>query len=1063
MATGAQPTDEGPSAPLPTSDFVNSHFFDEYFAPPSFNHDVSPKAVPEITTAQRREDLFDHVMNKISSAGTSTTIERLKQDLLKTFFDQITACKYGVEDEERTILHWIAHKIKFERIRESDPKFKAAGLLAEIATSMDPKMLSLRDTEKKSTPIHMLISCAKSSETGIGEIILAMCRAAEKDSPEGKKYASEAISMQNKDNENCLHMAIKKELSITKDLITLASAQAVVAVCSIDGNTPLHDAVGPNRFAYRKQVCGANPRPCEKCQAIQAQMDRSKGRVMKDIVALIVKNPKALRSKNKEDLSPYLLHKQSREPVRPAAPTNKSSLTLMDKDDSIRGLGDTGKQKCKTVPSNDLDEEIERYLVESAFDLGGFEEACDCFFGDKTHLKGKDSVFRPERPLSGLDSDNMYPFFNCGTTLAQVDLSIDPTDSKGSAASNDTIQVEDARIALSRIFEMLKKKNVKRILKLKVRDNTKTPCSDDFIENCLRPFDIRYLDWNKPDLCADVVIRSTPRVTGLWLYATGNNAVLRSWAGSNGLSNLLQLRSVHVQSKVGLESYSNHLAAVGAFKRDLRASIEVVRKLKIMAMGQMQHQTIMGQYKSYSDNARQHLQEVQSPLEPSQDKQLWQARLEWAEAAMAKGEAIGTKLTAGVTMLLQRKEANLQDIINRLGLQQQPQDQKKAPTDEIDISELQQWGIQSLGVLESTTNFVALRFRAESKIDQPVTGSGHKLTKKSSDKYDDSSCKPHQWVESLERFVSDHVQRSDRGARVKVGLIDDGVDVHLGDLKDKVKAGWPTEKPTSSRVPFYQSAEGHGTTMARLIATACPHVDLYVAKLESLNRVILRDEPGKLIDNANRKDWISTADEAASAIKWAREQKVDIISMSWSFIATTQNQAHLERLTQELQSAANEHIILYCAAADQGMYGSRKSLYPANAGANIKVVGSATETGHSSSFVNQGLVDYLFPGEEIKGIGNRKGSSAATALAAGFAALVIWCHEVHFKSNPEKRAWIKKAERMDSLFQGMQNLATKPDAPQSGWVDASLVLDEGDIKQVIDFVDREVKRGVSSK
>jgi subtilisin family serine protease len=124
--------------------------------------------------------------------------------------------------------------------------------------------------------------------------------------------------------------------------------------------------------------------------------------------------------------------------------------------------------------------------------------------------------------------------------------------------------------------------------------------------------------------------------------------------------------------------------------------------------------------------------------------------------------------------------------------------------------------------------------------------------------------KQHRWVDSLRKFVSVHVQGSNSGARIKVALIDDGVDVYLGDLKGKVKAGWPTEKPTSSWAPFYQSTEGHGTAMARLITTACPHVDLYVAKLKSLNKVISRDEKWKMLDDANSNAWTSTADDAAS-------------------------------------------------------------------------------------------------------------------------------------------------------------------------------------------------------
>ena len=64
---------------------------------------------------------------------------------------------------------------------------------------------------------------------------------------------------------------------------------------------------------------------------------------------------------------------------------------------------------------------------------------------------------------------------------------------------------------------------------------------------------------------------------------------------------------------------------------------------------------------------------------------------------------------------------------------------------------------------------------------------------------------------------------------------------------------------------------------------------------------------------------------------------------------------------------------------------------------------SATETGHSSGFVHQDQVNYLFPGEEFEEIGNRKDSSAATALAVGFAALILWCYETSAKPKDKPR------------------------------------------------------------
>lgn len=95
--------------------------------------------------------------------------------------------------------------------------------------------------------------------------------------------------------------------------------------------------------------------------------------------------------------------------------------------------------------------------------------------------------------------------------------------------------------SLRGVFKMLRNKSIGRILKLIVTDNLERPCSDEVIIDCLKGFDIRYLDWRKYDLSADVVLAAAPRVSELWLYYSGSSAILRGWEGSNGICNLNQV------------------------------------------------------------------------------------------------------------------------------------------------------------------------------------------------------------------------------------------------------------------------------------------------------------------------------------------------------------------------------------------------------------------------------------------------------------------------------------------------------------------------------------------
>lgn len=306
---------------------------------------------------------------------------------------------------------------------------------------------------------------------------------------------------------------------------------------------------------------------------------------------------------------------------------------------------------------------------------------------------------------------------------------------------------------------------------------------------------------------------------------------------------------------------------------------------------------------------------------------------------------------------------------------------------------------------------------------------------------------------------------------MRVAIIDDGVDGFHEDLRDKIKGGWPRESATSPWEPFYRSDHGHGTAMARLITAACPHVDLYVAKLKTLSKTISPEQVDSLLDgeqsspdgsgssSSNGGGWMSTAHEAALAIDWARRKGVHVVCMSWSTQAAAGEAAHTRLLNEKIQEAARDGIIMYCSASDQSLYGALKTVYPAAADtAGVRVVGAATERGHCSDLVNEDLVSYLFPGEEIDEIGcEKKGSSAATALAAGFAALVLWCFEV---ARPQSRAGMGSPRAMHYLFEGLQSLlaAKGQEGRRTKWVDASMLLGLGGIDEVVDFVEGEVRR-----
>jgi len=127
--------------------------------------------------------------------------------------------------------------------------------------------------------------------------------------------------------------------------------------------------------------------------------------------------------------------------------------------------------------------------------------------------------------------------------------------------------------------------------------------------------------------------------------------------------------------------------------------------------------------------------------------------------------------------------------------------------------------------------------------------------------------------------------------------------------------------------------------------------------------------------------------------------------MSWSIEETSDDQKiDLDHLKLALTTAASKNIILFCATSDKGNATPDK-LYPGCCVPNILRIGASTSTGEVSALVRSRNVDFIFPGEGVEISIDRKrtadGSSIATALAAGMAAMLLHCADKVI-SDPEK-------------------------------------------------------------
>ena len=128
---------------------------------------------------------------------------------------------------------------------------------------------------------------------------------------------------------------------------------------------------------------------------------------------------------------------------------------------------------------------------------------------------------------------------------------------------------------------------------------------------------------------------------------------------------------------------------------------------------------------------------------------------------------------------------------------------------------------------------------------------------------------------------------------------------------------------------------------------------------------------------------------------------VDIISMSWTIEATGSNGSDIAALEAAIDDAAKAGILMFCSANDQGIARDR-SFPSASSTKHIFKIGAAEASGNIWKWAGDPAdIDFIFPGHNV--VKERPndapldkcktltGSSVATAIASGLAALVLYC------------------------------------------------------------------------
>ncbi|KAL1640281.1 hypothetical protein SLS58_007097 [Diplodia intermedia] len=428
------------------------------------------------------------------------------------------------------------------------------------------------------------------------------------------------------------------------------------------------------------------------------------------------------------------------------------------------------------------------------------------------------------------------------------------------------------------IFDWLQKKGVDRILKLYVDDSEEPSHSEETIENALEKFRIVQLwDWKKFDLSSETILKAAKDVEEVWLYWSGNNAVLRSWSEPDGLNALRSLRKVKV-----FETQFRSLDLVS--ETDTQKGLETRKR-------------VMRNLNAFSERLKQNRGRIRTK---------------------AKEDAANAKKRA--------EESSVETTV---------EDRPAPIPPEITVEIERDSGVQR----------------------RHGFGTGLPATP-------GPSQDQHKWLSYMDKFADFHqrLELDDTASAslrpITVALIDDGFDIGERELAGKIIGGRSFCRSNSKNhhAAYFVTLGGHGTVMAKLICRA---------------------------------------------VRAAIDKKVDVISMSWTIDKPNTNNVETARLEAALDDAFKKDILLFCAASDQGPV--VRATYPAASGRCIRI-GAARASGQEYELVGgASSVDFLFPGHNVvpgqtseldlrldKG-SLLSGSSVATALAAGLAALVLHC------------------------------------------------------------------------
>jgi major intracellular serine protease len=224
------------------------------------------------------------------------------------------------------------------------------------------------------------------------------------------------------------------------------------------------------------------------------------------------------------------------------------------------------------------------------------------------------------------------------------------------------------------------------------------------------------------------------------------------------------------------------------------------------------------------------------------------------------------------------------------------------------------------------------------------------------------------------------IWKETKGKGITVAVLDTGCDTDHPDLKDRIIGGYNFTSDDKGDPLKFEDYNGHGTHVAGTIAASLNNSGVAGVAPEA-NLLILK-VLGK--DGSGQYDWI------IKAIRYATEQKVDIISMSLGG-PTDEQELH-----DVIIEATKQNILVVCAAGNEGdgQDSTDELGYPGCYNEVISV-GAVDLERNSSDFTNSNNeVDLVAPGEKVTSTylngtyATLSGTSMATPHVSGALALL---------------------------------------------------------------------------